>query len=985
MAISLAINATVNEQQFQKAVQQANTLVAAETKKGQVKLEQQEQKHNATMAQTAEKARLKESLAVQKAQNDLYVKQIKAQNQQLKQHQTWSQKMTSNLGTITNAMKGLAAVFAIGFSVNSIKGAIDYAGSLKDTSEALDVTTTQMQVMQLQGVKVGVSVEQLEKLFVRLQSTQVEAQQGNKKQIDTLRNLRISNTQLSGSLGDLQVALLDNYKQIQLTGTAQEKLAAKGALIDIYGTKAVSIIQKLSSSWEGWQRALADSKGNIISEAEIERLDKIGDQLDLLKRQAQVALGKLVVGFTGGSDFTNLNKLFASINFNKIGQELRILTNGIVSFIKFLKEYGLQLSFIFNMINVSIVLWYKSGIAKLLANMATSFGSEYTALKLSLTTWRAFLNLIANTGEIGMFMLKLTKNFERFFSILIGGTKILSYCASAWKVFLALFFLYDFTAGLQQNLTAWEAFQYALSNGMDRLTFGFTTTLINKVGHFFNWSEQQTLTYAQRVKNTIAQIAHDIAMEESKMPYLKGRGKTYEPVDLNVAYPEGFYNEDIKKKTEDYENLIRKRDQVQTFLIGKSQSQFKIHYLLLKEYNESIANYFGKTENSINSVRDALESYIKTTQDLRNSEISLNATKKGSIEYLIAELTYTKLLTDAENQLGKVRGMKSQDELTGRGKSTLEKSFLPTSTSTSQSFIDELDNMKTLKQMQSELISRKAFLASQRWTDPAQIAKAKADIKDLENAIQAIKPSSITTQMANIAQQIQPYFTEINSFVSNIMSLSATSTQNELDHIQVLMDMESQRWQARSDMVKAQGLETSAMYRAELKIHNETLAAQQKREFDLKKKAWNQEKQANIANALMGIAGVVINALQTKPFFPLGLLMATLGSAMGFAQLNNIQSQKNPYNLNKGGFVGMGDFANKDSVPTNLTRGEYVVNREAAIRNANTLERINAGGSAGGNSVTVNVNIDTNIGTNEYTSEVLIPSIKKALSRGYSL
>ena len=66
---------------------------------------------------------------------------------------------------------------------------------------------------------------------------------------------------------------------------------------------------------------------------------------------------------------------------------------------------------------------------------------------------------------------------------------------------------------------------------------------------------------------------------------------------------------------------------------------------------------------------------------------------------------------------------------------------------------------------------------------------------------------------------------------------------------------------------------------------------------------------------------------------------------MMFASGFNQGGQVKPQKLASGGIVSVGSIADRDSVTTSLTRGEFVVNRQAAVANLPLLESINAGGA----------------------------------------
>jgi len=80
-----------------------------------------------------------------------------------------------------------------------------------------------------------------------------------------------------------------------------------------------------------------------------------------------------------------------------------------------------------------------------------------------------------------------------------------------------------------------------------------------------------------------------------------------------------------------------------------------------------------------------------------------------------------------------------------------------------------------------------------------------------------------------------------------------------------------------------------------------------------------RRKVISLAEAVIGTAKAVINALQTQPFLPMGPIMAGLAGAMGAAQIATIAGAK----MAHGGIVPSG-YPN-DTYPALLTSGEAVV------------------------------------------------------------
>jgi hypothetical protein len=96
----------------------------------------------------------------------------------------------------------------------------------------------------------------------------------------------------------------------------------------------------------------------------------------------------------------------------------------------------------------------------------------------------------------------------------------------------------------------------------------------------------------------------------------------------------------------------------------------------------------------------------------------------------------------------------------------------------------------------------------------------------------------------------------------------------------------------------------------------EWLEAEQEK---IRKKYGKKKKAAAIAEGIMGTALAVINALQTKPFLPMGPIMAGIAAAAGSIQIAAIRAAP----LAKGGIIPPGYPG--DTFPAMLTSGEMVI------------------------------------------------------------
>lgn len=106
---------------------------------------------------------------------------------------------------------------------------------------------------------------------------------------------------------------------------------------------------------------------------------------------------------------------------------------------------------------------------------------------------------------------------------------------------------------------------------------------------------------------------------------------------------------------------------------------------------------------------------------------------------------------------------------------------------------------------------------------------------------------------------------------------------------------------------------------------DEELAAagdNEKKKEEIQRKYAKKEQTLEIARATMGVAQVVINALQTKPFIPLGLAASILAGVLGAVQIGVIKSQK--FATGTFDLQGRGT-GTSDSIPAMLSRGESVM------------------------------------------------------------
>lgn len=200
-----------------------------------------------------------------------------------------------------------------------------------------------------------------------------------------------------------------------------------------------------------------------------------------------------------------------------------------------------------------------------------------------------------------------------------------------------------------------------------------------------------------------------------------------------------------------------------------------------------------------------------------------------------------------------------------------------------------------------------------------QIEKYKARITELLAEIEKLKHGDTTTaNFSSLSQfgkgsvdilgmttdQWQTFLTNLESGKIGINEIGAAVAVMQNAYAQYYafqqanMQAELRRYEVNSDRKKKR-------LKAELdagSINQETykkLLIEEEEKFDKKKaeleyKAAKRQRDMQIAQAIAGTALAIINAMQTKPFLPMGLIMAGIATGMGALQVATILRQPLP-------------------------------------------------------------------------------------------
>ena len=177
------------------------------------------------------------------------------------------QSMRAKMSGIGGAIAGALSVSAIAAFAKSV---LDYAGQIKDASEATGLSTERFQALSIAAKQNGVGMDQLTGSLARLQNIQGSIGQDKGMQ-ETFGKLGLS-------VSDVQTKnpeqLLEGIaKGLKSTGDAS-------TAFDIFGRGAATLLTTLGELENGWDPLVSKMRSGIISDDDIQRLDELGDMLD---------------------------------------------------------------------------------------------------------------------------------------------------------------------------------------------------------------------------------------------------------------------------------------------------------------------------------------------------------------------------------------------------------------------------------------------------------------------------------------------------------------------------------------------------------------------------------------------------------------------------------------------------------------------------------------------------------------------------------
>lgn len=197
-------------------------------------------------------------------------------------------KVTSNVRAQFSSLgDSIAGAFAAGAVISQIKGTLDHFGNVQDMADRLGATAESIQKLDLMGAPSGAGAEDivnsLTKVMRALDDTENATARG------AFQRLGIDMQRMASASPDQQLLMLADAFQ-----RAQEKGEGFTEIYDLLGKSASKLIPVLRQSREDLERLAATP---VLSDAQVARLDEIGDKLTGLAQKLTISVGGAMASF----------------------------------------------------------------------------------------------------------------------------------------------------------------------------------------------------------------------------------------------------------------------------------------------------------------------------------------------------------------------------------------------------------------------------------------------------------------------------------------------------------------------------------------------------------------------------------------------------------------------------------------------------------------------------------------------------------------
>lgn len=189
-------------------------------------------------------------------------------------------KSVMKSGTVMTAAGAAVGAAALGIA----KSSADYAGSVKDMSEATGIDTENWQKMTYAAKIAGIEKEKLMTSMVKFDKTIAEAANGSKKAAGLFKDFGISIKDAAGNVRAPEEIFKD---VVGVFGNLEDSAVKTAAATDFFGKSGAELMPLLNEGKEGLEKLYkaAEESGNVLGKDALEAADKFGKKLDITGKQ----------------------------------------------------------------------------------------------------------------------------------------------------------------------------------------------------------------------------------------------------------------------------------------------------------------------------------------------------------------------------------------------------------------------------------------------------------------------------------------------------------------------------------------------------------------------------------------------------------------------------------------------------------------------------------------------------------------------------
>lgn len=187
------------------------------------------------------------------------------------------------------AFAGIAVAGVAAGAVAAVSAGVDYAKQIKDTADAVGLTTKQVQVYGAAAREAGVTTDQFRSGIGQLNSYLGKAKEGDEQASKTFAALGVS-IKDAGSAGDVLPTLIDRLSSIK---DPAQRAAVETRLFGEEGRRLDSVLSGGNDKINELAAAL-EATGAVLSSDDIAKLDDTSKKLAEVKAELSVDIAKVV-------------------------------------------------------------------------------------------------------------------------------------------------------------------------------------------------------------------------------------------------------------------------------------------------------------------------------------------------------------------------------------------------------------------------------------------------------------------------------------------------------------------------------------------------------------------------------------------------------------------------------------------------------------------------------------------------------------------